>query len=80
MTSPRGADAIALQMSPSTKAVGRWSAVLATVFSIVDIVGQLVEWSGLLGSQGGPSGSSTPLGLAVLLTPSFSLAPHFSSS
>ena len=77
MTSPRDADVIALLMSPSTKAVGHWSAVLATVFSIIYIVGQLAEWSGLLRSQGGPSSSSTSLGLAVLLTPSFFLGSSF---
>lgn len=77
LTSARDADASALRMSPSTKAVGRWSAVLARVFSIIYIVGQLAEWSGLLGSQGGPSSSSTPLGLAVLLTPSFFLGSSF---
>ena len=65
------------QISPSTKTVGFWSAVLATVFSITYIVGQLAEWSGLLGSQGGPESASTPLGLAVLLTPSLLLGSSF---
>ncbi len=64
-------------ISASTKKVGFWSAVLATVFSITYIVGQLAEWSGLLGSQGGPESASTPLGLAVLLTPSLLLGPSF---
>jgi hypothetical protein len=58
------------QISPSTKTVGFWSAVLATVFSITYIVGQLAEWLGWLGSQGGTESSSTPLGLVLLLTPS----------
>jgi hypothetical protein len=64
-------------ISPSTKAAGFWSAVLSTVFSVTYISGQLVEWLGLLGSKGGPESASTPLGLAVLLTPSLLLAPSF---
>lgn len=65
------------QISASTKAVGFWSAVLATVFSITSDVGQLAEWLGLLGSRGGPESSSTPLGLVVLLTPSLFLGSSF---
>lgn len=64
-------------VSPSTKSAGFWSAVLATVFSITYDVGQLAEWFGLLGSQGGPESSSTPLGIAVLLTPSLLLGSSF---
>jgi hypothetical protein len=64
-------------ISPSTKAVGFWSAVPATVFSISYDVGQIAEWLGLLGSQGGPESSSTPLGLFVLLTPSLFLGSSF---
>jgi len=40
-------------------------------------VGQLLEWTGVLGSAGGPESSSTPLGIAILLTPSLLLAPAF---
>lgn len=65
------------QIYPSTKRVGFWSAVLATVFSITYIVGQFAEWFGLLGSQGGPESASTPLGLALLLTPSLLLGSSF---
>ena len=65
------------QISPSTKTVGFWSAVLATVFSIAYIVAQLAEWMGLLGSQGGPESASTPFGLALLLTPSLLLGSSF---
>ena len=65
------------QISPSTKRVGFWSAVLATVFSITYIVVQLAEWMGLLGSQGGPESTSTPFGLALLLTPSLLLGSSF---
>ena len=68
---------MATQISPSTKTVGFWSAVLATVFSITYIVGQLAEWLGLLGSQGGAESSSTPLGLVILLTPSLFLGSSF---
>jgi hypothetical protein len=64
-------------ISPSTKAVGLWSAVFATVFSIAYVIGQLAEWLGWLGSGGGPESASTPLGLVVLLTPSLFLGPSF---
>ena len=64
-------------ISPSTKTVGFWSAVLATVFSITYVVGQLAEWVGLMGSGGGADNPSTPLGLVVLLTPSLFLGSSF---
>lgn len=64
-------------ISPSTKALGFWSAVLATVFSITYDLGQIAEWLGWLGSQGGPESSSTPLGFVVLLTPSLFLGSSF---
>lgn len=64
-------------ISPSTKIVGFWSAVLATVFSITYAVAQIGEWFGLLGSAGGPESSSTPLGIYVLLTPSLLLGSSF---
>ena len=64
-------------ISPSVKAVGFWSAVLATVFSLSYIVGQLAEWAGLMGSGGGAENPSTPLGLVVLLTPSLFLGSAF---
>jgi hypothetical protein len=64
-------------ISPSAKALGLWSAVLATVFSITYDVGQVAEWLGWLGSQGGPESSSTPLGFVVLLTPSLFLGSAF---
>jgi hypothetical protein len=65
------------QISPSTRALGFWSAVSATVFSIAYIIGQLAEWLGWLGSAGGPESASTPFGLMVLLTPSLFLGPAF---
>lgn len=65
------------QISPSTKTVGFWSAVLATAFSLMYVVGQLAEWLGWLGSHGGPESASTPLGLFVLLTPSLFLGSSF---
>ncbi len=65
------------QISPSTRAVGFWSAVLATVFSLTYDVGQIAEWLGWLGSGGGPENASTPLGLVVLLTPSLLLGSSF---
>jgi hypothetical protein len=65
------------KISPSTKNVGFWSAVLATVFSITYIIGQLAEWMGLMGSGGGAESASTPLGIVVLLTPSLFLGASF---
>jgi hypothetical protein len=65
------------EISPSTRSVGFWSALLATVFSIAYIVGQLAEWSGWMGSGGGAENASTPLGLVVLLTPSLFLGSSF---
>ncbi len=64
-------------VSPSTKSLGFWAAILATVFSITYDVGQIAEWLGWLGSAGGPESASTPLGLVVLLTPSLFLGPSF---
>lgn len=65
------------QISPSTKAVGYWSAVLATFFSLFYILAQFAEWFGWLGSQGGSESSSTVLGLVLLLTPSLFLGSSF---
>ena len=66
-----------IEISPSTKTIGLWSAVLATVFSITYVVGQIAEWMGLMGSGGGAENASTPLGLVVLLTPSLFLGSSF---
>jgi len=65
------------EISPSTKMLGFWSAVLTTVFSITYVVGQIAEWLGWLGSEGGPESASTPLGIVVLLTPSLFLGSAF---
>jgi hypothetical protein len=65
------------EISPSTKAVGFWAAVLATVLSITYDLGQIAEWLGWLGSKGGPESPSTPLGLVVLLVPSLFLGFSF---
>lgn len=64
-------------ISPATRALGYWSAVLCTVFSLTYVVAQLAEWFGWLGSEGGPESSSTVLGLVVLLTPSLFLGSAF---
>jgi len=69
--------AMAARISPSTKMVGFWSALLATTFSLTYIIGQLAEWAGWLGSAGGPESASTPLGIVVLLTPSLFLGSSF---
>jgi hypothetical protein len=57
--------------------VGFWSAVLSALLSLLYVLFQLAEWAGLLGSAGGPESASTPLGIALLLTPSVLLAPSF---
>lgn len=62
---------------PSTRTVGYWSAVLATVFSLLYVVFQVGEWLGWMGSGGGAENPSTPFGLVVLLTPSLFLGPPF---
>jgi len=64
-------------LSPTVKKIGFWSAVLAAIFSLIYVIGQLFEWFGLLGSKGGPESSSTVLGLIVLLTPSLFLGTTF---
>ena len=61
----------------ATRTVGFWSAVLSTLFALAYDVGQIAEWLGWLGSAGGPESGSTPLGLAVLLTPSLLLGSAF---
>jgi hypothetical protein len=63
--------------SHATKAVGFWSAVLASVFSIAYVVAQIGEWLGWLGSGGGADSPSTVLGIVVLLTPSLFLGSSF---
>lgn len=65
------------KISPATKTAGFWSAVLATIFSLIYVLGQLAEWLGWLGSKGGPESLSTPLGIAILLTPSLFLGSAF---
>lgn len=65
------------EIPPATRAVGFWSAVLATVFSVTYDVGQLAEWAGWFGSGGGAENASTPLGLVILLTPSLFLGSAF---
>jgi hypothetical protein len=64
-------------VSLSTRKLGFWSAVLATVFSVTYVVAQIAEWWGWLGSQGGAESASTPLGLVILLTPSLFLGCAF---
>jgi hypothetical protein len=65
------------KLPPVVSKLGFWSAVFASIFALVYIVGQLAEWLGLLGSGGGPENASTALGLVVLLLPSLLLAPSF---
>jgi hypothetical protein len=57
--------------------LGFWSAVLASVFSLAYVIGQLAEWFGLMGSGGGPENDSTWYGLVVLLVPSLFLGISF---
>ena len=62
---------------PSARKLGIVFAVLCTIFSLAYVLAQLAEWAGLLGSAGGPRSRSTPLGIAVLLTPSLLLGVSF---
>jgi hypothetical protein len=64
-------------ISPTVRKLGLWSAVHASVFSIIYIIFQLAEWLDLLGSGGGPENPSTALGLILLLTPSLFLGSSF---
>lgn len=68
---------MASSVSDPARELGYWSAILCTLFSLTYVVGQLFEWVGLLGSAGGPESTSTPLGIAILLTPSLLLGPSF---
>lgn len=65
------------EISSSNRTLGYRSAVCATVFSLLYVIGQIAEWLGWLGSNGGPESSSTVLGIIVLLTPSLLLGPSF---
>lgn len=65
------------QSNPSVKSLGYWSAMLATLFSILYVIGQLAEWLDLFNSGGGPENASTPLGLVVLMLPSLFLGITF---
>lgn len=68
---------MATSSDKSVRALGLWSAILCTLFSLAYVLAQLAEWAGLLGSAGGPHSRSTPFGLAVLLTPSLLLGISF---
>ena len=61
----------------STRALGFWSAAIATACAITYSVAQIGEWLGWLGSSGGAESMSTPLGIVVLLTPSLFLGSAF---
>jgi hypothetical protein len=61
----------------SVEQLGFWSAALCAFFSLAYVAAQLVEWTGWLGSGGGPHSRSTSLGLIVLLTPSLLLGVSF---
>jgi hypothetical protein len=74
---PREAEDVSTPLPSQTEALGFWSGVLATVFSIVYVVAQVAEWLGWLGSRGGPESGSTPLGIVLLLTPSLFLGSSF---
>ncbi|MBN1567463.1 MAG: hypothetical protein JXA73_06425 [Acidobacteria bacterium] len=66
-----------MEAQRSVYRLGFWSAVLASVFSIAYVIGQLAEWFGLMGSGGGPENDSTWYGLVVLLVPSLFLGISF---
>lgn len=77
MTTTLNTVSVGTEISSGTRAVGFWSAVFATVLSLLYVLGQLAEWLGWLGSRGGPESTSTPLGIVVLLTPSLLLGSAF---
>jgi len=52
---------------PSVRALGLWSAILCTFFSLAYVVAQLAEWAGLLGSAGGPHSRGSAEGIELLL-------------
>lgn len=60
-----------------TEKIGFVSAAASLAFSVTYILAQFLEWGGLLGSAGGPESASTPLGIAILLTPSLLLGSAF---
>jgi hypothetical protein len=64
-------------LSSTVRKFGYCSAFLASLFSIIYVIGQLAEWANLLGSGGGPENASTPLGIVVLLVPSLFLGSSF---
>ena len=66
-----------MSVGTSTKRLGFLSATFACLFSVAYVTAQILEWLGLLGSNGGPESASTPLGLALLLTPSLLLGSSF---
>lgn len=61
----------------SAQKLGYWSAIACTALSLAYIILQLFEWLGVLGSDGGPASTSTPAGIALLLTPSLLLGTSF---
>ncbi len=61
----------------SNRRVGLYSASASAALSTTYVLGQVLEWQGRLGSAGGPNSTSTPLGIAVLLTPSLLLGFTF---
>ena len=66
-----------MEAEKSVNKLGYWSAVLASVFSVAYVIGQLAEWFGLMGSGGGPENDSTWYGLVILLVPSLFLGVSF---
>ncbi|MBO9567114.1 MAG: hypothetical protein J7621_30355 [Niastella sp.] len=68
-----------MQPHPNTPTlkIGYWSAILATIFSLLYIIGQLAEWLNLFNSGGGPENASTPTGLTILMLPSLLLGIAF---
>ena len=47
-------------MDPETnRGVVVWSAIASAVLALIYVGGQLLEWQGLLGSEGGPESASS---------------------
>lgn len=63
--------------SAATRSTGIWAASMTALFALAYIVAQILEWTGCLGSAGGPNSQSTALGIYLLLTPSLMLGSAF---
>lgn len=66
-----------IEPSGATRRTGIWAGSITALLALAYIVAQFFEWTGLLGSAGGPNAQSTAFGIYLLLTPSLLLGPAF---